>query len=88
MVVKAIDAAMEGVFADKPFWPTLLRLLLHPDMWLAGSVRARADALAWSPGLVLDYVSAVRSITYPRHSFRQRLARRWREPQRRTGRHS
>lgn len=85
VVVQAIDAAMEGMFADKPFWPTLLRMLLNPDMWLAGSVRARANALAWSPGLVLDYASAMRSITYPRHSFRQRLARRWRERQRRTG---
>lgn len=82
VVVQAIDAAVEGVFADKPFWPTLLRMLLHPDMWLAGSVRVCAESLAWSPGLVLDYVSAVRTITYPghnpRHSFRQRLARRWR----------
>lgn len=84
VVVQAIDAAMEGVFAHKPFWPTLLRMLLHPDMWLAGSVRVRAEALAWSPGLVLDYVSAVRSMTYPRHSFRQRMVRRWRARQRRT----
>jgi hypothetical protein len=84
VVVQAIDAAVEGVFADKPFWPTLLRMLLHPDMWLAGSVRVRAEALAWSPGLVLDYVSAVRSITYPRHNFRQLLARRWRARLRRT----
>ena len=84
VVVQAIDAAMEGVFADKPFWPTLLRMLLHPDMWLAGSVRVRAEALAWSPGLVLDYVSAVRSMTYPRHNFRQRLARRWRARKRPT----
>ncbi|MES2585095.1 MAG: hypothetical protein V4627_20395 [Pseudomonadota bacterium] len=78
VVVQAIDAAIEGVFADKPFWPTVLHMLLHPDMWLAGSVRVRAEALAWSPGLVMDYVSAVRSMTYPRHNFRQRLARRWR----------
>ncbi|MEO6017282.1 MAG: DUF308 domain-containing protein, partial [Polaromonas sp.] len=48
VVVQAIDAALEGVFADKPFWPTLLRLSLHPDMWLAGSVRVRAESLAWS----------------------------------------
>lgn len=85
VVVQAIDAAMQGMFADKPFWPTLLRMLLNPDMWLAGSVRARANALAWSPGLVLDYASAMRSITYPRRSLRQRLARRWRERQRRIG---
>ena len=78
VVVQAIDAAVEGVFADKPFWPTVLRMLFHPDMWLAGSVRVLAEALAWSPGLVLDYASAVRSITYPRHNVRQRLTRRWR----------
>ena len=84
VVVQAIDAAMEGVFADKPFWSTLLRMLLHSDRLLAGSVRVRAETPAWSPGLVLDYVSAVRSMTYPRHNFRQRLARRWRARKRPT----
>ena len=77
-VVQAVDAAMEGVFADKPFWRTLLRLMFHPDMWLAGSVRVRAESLAWSPGLTLDYIYAVRRITDPRYDLRMHLMRRWR----------
>lgn len=79
VVVHAIDAAMEGVFANKPFWPTLLRLLFLPDMWLAGSVRVRAESLAWSPGLVLDYASAVRSVIYSKYNFRQSVALWWRD---------
>ena len=83
VVVQAVDAAMEGVFADKPFWRTLLRLMFHPDMWLAGSVRVRAESLAWSPGLALDYISAVRRITDPRYDLRLHLMRRWRVRRRR-----
>lgn len=78
VVVQAVDAALEGVFADKPFWRTLLRLMFHPDMWLAGSVRVRAESLAWSPGLTLDYIRAVRRITDPRYDLRMHLMRRWR----------
>lgn len=78
VVVQAVDAALEGVFADKPFWRTLLLLALHPDMWLAGSVRVRAESLAWSPGLTLDYIRAVRRVTDPRYDLRLHLVRRWR----------
>lgn len=77
VVTEAIDAAMEGVFADKPFWRTLLRLSLHPDMWLAGSIRVRAESIAWTPGLALDYVSAIRRITHPHQDLRVHLARWW-----------
>lgn len=78
VVVQAVDAAMEGVFADKPFWWTLLLLTLHPDMWLAGSVRVRAESLAWSPGLALDYIRAVRRVTDPHYDLRLHFVRRWR----------
>ena len=83
VVVHAVDAALEGVFADKPFWRTLLLLTLHPDMWLASSVRVRAESLAWSPGLLLDYVQAVRRVTDPRYDLRMNLLRRWRAKRRR-----
>jgi hypothetical protein len=83
VVVQAVDAAMEGVFADKPFWRTLLRLMFHPDMWLAGSARVRAESLAWSPGLALDCISAVRRVTDPRYDLRLHLVRRWRAKRRR-----
>ena len=69
-------AALEGSFADKPFWPTLLRLLFTIDLWHAGRVRVRADALAWTPGFVQDYASALRRITYPRDQRRLRRRRR------------
>lgn len=81
-VVEAIDAAVEGVFADKPFWRTLLRLVFHPDMWLAGSVRVRADSIAWTPGLAMDYASALRRITHPRQDLRLRIWRRWKKSRR------
>lgn len=83
VVVQAVDAAMEGVFAGKPFWRTMLRLMFHPDMWLAGSVRVRAESLAWSPGLALDYISAIRRVTDPRYDLRLHLVRRWRVRHRR-----
>ncbi len=81
-VVEAIDAGVEGVFADKPFWRTLLRLVFHPDMWLAGSVRVRADSIAWTPGLAMDYASALRRITHPRQDLRLRMWRRWKKSRR------
>ena len=83
-VVEAIDAAVEGVFADKPFWRTLLRLVFHPDMWLAGSVRVRADSIAWTPALAMDYASALRRTTHPRQDLRWRVLRRWKKARRRS----
>lgn len=77
-VTQAIDAAVEGVFADKPFWRTLLRLAFHPDMWHAGSIRVRAESMAWTPGLALDYASAIRRLTDPRQGLRLHLSRWWR----------
>ena len=81
VVTEAVDAAVEGVFADKPFWRTLLRLAVHPDMWLAGSTRLRAEAMAWTPGLAMDYAGAIRRITHPRQNLRVHLTRWWRARQ-------
>ncbi|MBC7718458.1 MAG: hypothetical protein H7Z77_01515 [Chitinophagaceae bacterium] len=78
VVVLALDAALEGVFAGRPFWRTMLRLVVHPDMWLAGSVRVRAESLAWSPGFVLDYARALRRITTPQSARGARRLRRLR----------
>ncbi|MES2413086.1 MAG: DUF308 domain-containing protein [Pseudomonadota bacterium] len=81
-VTEALDAAVEGVFADRPFWRTLLRLAVHPDMWLAGSVRVRAESIAWTPGLALDYASALRRITHPRQNLKVHMSR-WLKTRRR-----
>ena len=62
-VAKALDAAIEGLFearAGSPYF--LTRLLLMPELWVAGVMRRRAAAMAWTPGMVLDYARALRHI--------------------------
>ena len=55
-VAKALDAGLEGIFeahARSPLF--LIRLFLTPEIWIAGLMRRRASATAWTPGIVLDY---------------------------------
>jgi hypothetical protein len=62
-VARSLDAGLEGLFrplADRPFF--LIRLALLPETWLAGFIRQRAQAMAWTPGLVLDYARALTAI--------------------------
>lgn len=62
-VARSLDAGLEGLFrplADRPFF--LIRLALLPETWLAGFIRQRARAMAWTPGLVLDYARAMTAI--------------------------
>lgn len=40
-------------------------------------------AVAWSPGLALDSISAVRRMTDPRYDLRLHLMRRWQAQRRR-----
>jgi hypothetical protein len=56
VVAKALDAGIEGLFehrARSPYF--LMRLLFLPELWVAGVLRRRAAAMAWTPGLMLDY---------------------------------
>lgn len=63
VVVKALDAGLEGAFAEAVSSPTfLVRLLMTPEFWAAGMLRHRATTMAWTPGLVLDYVRAVTAV--------------------------
>lgn len=62
-VAKALDAGLEGMFevrARSPYF--LMRLLFLPELWVAGVLRRRAAAMAWTPGMVLDYARAVRHV--------------------------
>ncbi|GEP61742.1 HdeD family acid-resistance protein [Reyranella soli] len=62
-VAKALDAGLEGMFeaeARSPYF--LMRLLFLPELWVAGVMRRRAAAMAWTPGIVLDYARALRHI--------------------------
>lgn len=59
-VAKVLDAGLEGIFAVEARSPYfLLRLLLTPELWVAGVMRRRAAAMAWTPGIVLDYARAL-----------------------------
>ncbi|MDR1685186.1 MAG: hypothetical protein LBR82_01885 [Desulfovibrio sp.] len=62
-VAKALDVGLDGLFADKVRSPLfLLRLILSPELRVAGFLRLRAAAMTWSPGIVLDYARALRHL--------------------------
>jgi hypothetical protein len=61
-VAHALDAALEGSLARRGPWLGFLRLMLDPDLWLAGAIRARAESATWTPGLLLDYARAMRRL--------------------------
>lgn len=59
-VATALDAGLEGVFAPYIGSPLFVaRLLISPELWVAAELRARAKAMAWTPGIVLDYARAL-----------------------------
>jgi uncharacterized membrane protein HdeD (DUF308 family) len=68
----AIEAALEGTCDEGPLWRRLLRLVASRDLWVAGAVRRRAEAMTWTPGLVLDYARALRRVVDPRRVTRAR----------------
>jgi uncharacterized membrane protein HdeD (DUF308 family) len=64
-VALALDAALEGVLGDNVVWPPFLRLLIHPDLYLATLLRKRAQTMTWTPGLLLDYARAMHHLVEP-----------------------
>jgi uncharacterized membrane protein HdeD (DUF308 family) len=64
-VALALDAALEGVLGVAMVWPPLLRLIIHPDLYLATLLRKRARTMTWTPGLVLDYARAMQRVVEP-----------------------
>ncbi len=61
-VALALDAAVEGSLGQRRPWLTLLLLLTDPAMWLLSLWRARAEAMTWTPGLVLDYAQTLQFV--------------------------
>lgn len=61
----ALDVALEGVAGDRPTLWRALRLMVDPDLWVAAHMRHRAEAMTWTPGLVLDYARALRRVIEP-----------------------
>ncbi|MDR2244394.1 MAG: DUF308 domain-containing protein [Burkholderiales bacterium] len=64
-VAKALDAGLDGFLAQagRGFFGLLFRLLATPEAWVAGFMRLRADAMTWTPGMVLDYARALSCVT-------------------------
>ncbi|WOC14765.1 HdeD family acid-resistance protein [Pseudochrobactrum sp. MP213Fo] len=69
-VADALDAALEGVYRHKR-WPVFsaFRAIIYPELWAASMMRKRAETMAWTPGLVLDYARALSAIVDPKPGF-------------------
>jgi hypothetical protein len=42
------------------------KLMSTPELWVALQLRKRAETMAWTPGLVLDYARALSMLADPR----------------------
>lgn len=75
-VADALDAALEGAFVKRRR-PVLsvLGAITNPELWAAGLIRQRAESMAWTPGLVLDYARAMSAVVHPPETFWRRLLR-------------
>ncbi|MDX3927464.1 MAG: hypothetical protein QHC90_16865 [Shinella sp.] len=71
-VIQALDAAIEGAAYTARPWRDLFRIVSDPHFWLMRIVRGRAEAMTWTPGLVLDYTRMLNQVV--EHS-----ERRWRK---------
>jgi MFS family permease/uncharacterized membrane protein HdeD (DUF308 family) len=61
-VALSLDAAIEGALGQKRPWKHLFLMLTDPAMWLLALWRARAEAMTWTPGLILDYAQTLQHI--------------------------
>ena len=64
VVAKALDMGMDGLFAEEidARRGFLLHLIMTSEFRIAGFMRHRAAAMAWTPGIVLDYARALSHI--------------------------
>lgn len=72
-VIQALDAATEGAAYTGRRWRDLFRIVSDPHFWLMRIVRGRAEAMTWTPGLVLDYAHLLEQVI--EHSERRWRAR-------------
>jgi hypothetical protein len=65
-VANCLDAALEGSLgAHGAGLAPFFRAIFNPELWFAAQLRKRAEAMAWTPGLVLDYARALRAAITP-----------------------
>lgn len=65
-VALALEAALEGSLAKPGLGlGALFRAMFNPELWVAAQLQRRAQAMAWTPGLVLDYARTLRAAIQP-----------------------
>jgi hypothetical protein len=64
-VVHCLEAALEGSLNRGRGLHDFARAMLNPELWVAAQLRKRAEAMAWTPGLALDYARALRAAITP-----------------------
>jgi hypothetical protein len=70
---------LEGTLDDGTAWRRFFLLIGNPDLWIAALLRARAESMTWTPGLVLDYARSLQAVVQPQRSpWLRRLQASWR----------
>lgn len=65
-VAHALEAALEGSLAGSAGgMRRALGALFSPELWVAAQLHRRAEAMAWTPGLVLDYARTLKVALAP-----------------------
>lgn len=65
-VAHSLEAALEGAMNHgHSSMRDFARVIFSPEFWVAAQVRKRAEAMAWTPGLVLDYARALHAAIEP-----------------------
>jgi uncharacterized membrane protein HdeD (DUF308 family) len=61
-----LEVAVEGILWRLPHpRRSVLRAILNPELLIASQLRRRAELMAWTPGLVLDYARALHVLLDP-----------------------
>ncbi|HEY0466744.1 MAG TPA: hypothetical protein VGC79_21200 [Polyangiaceae bacterium] len=65
-VVQVLEVALEGSLLRRGYgMGSILRALFSPELWVAAQLRRRAETMAWTPGLALDYARALFGVLHP-----------------------
>jgi len=76
-VVQVLEVALEGSLLRRGYGTgNVLRSLFSPELWVAAQLRRRAETMAWTPGLALDYARALFGVLHPPRVAWWTLARR------------
>ncbi|MDI2590874.1 DUF308 domain-containing protein [Pseudomonas sp. 681] len=65
-VAHSLEAAFEGAMnRGHSSMMDFARVIMSPEFWVAAQLRKRAEAMAWTPGLLLDYALALHAAIEP-----------------------